>query len=90
MLRNQLKKKDVFEMQSISVNLKLLKEKIMEIEKDGMGLIELHIVASQIDDKFMHPAFLHLEGVSETGEYKDYESIDECPVKQYILLNVPA
>ncbi|MDF1494185.1 hypothetical protein [Caproiciproducens sp. CPB-2] len=77
-------------MQRISVNLKLLKEKIMEIEKDGMGLIELHIVASQIDDKLIHPSFLHLEGISETGEYKDYESIDEYPAKQYLLKNMPA
>ncbi|MBE6830190.1 hypothetical protein [Clostridium sp. KNHs216] len=77
-------------MQRISVNLKLLKEKIMEIEKDGMGLIELHIVASQIDDKLIHPTFLHLEGISDTGEYKDYESIDECPAKQYLLKNMPA
>nr|WP_319488457.1 hypothetical protein [uncultured Caproiciproducens sp.] len=77
-------------MQSISVNLKTLKEKLMEIEKDEMGLIELHIVASQVDDKLNHPAFLHLEGISETGEYKDYESLDECPVMQYLLMNMPA
>lgn len=77
-------------MQRISVDLKLLKEKITEIEKDGMGLIEFHIVASQVDDKLTHPAFLHLEGISETGEYKDYESLDECPVMQYLLMNMPA
>lgn len=77
-------------MQKINIDTNSLMEKVREIQKDGMGLVELCIVADQIDGKYSNPAFLHFEGVSEKGEYKDYESIDEFPIARHMNVSMPA
>lgn len=64
-------------MQKIIVERAKLRKKLMEIERDGMDLVELRIVPCQTEEEEMHPAFLHLEGVSKRGARKDYESVDE-------------
>jgi hypothetical protein len=76
-------------MERISISIDSLKEKIMEFEKDGMELAELHFVPSQVDDGNMNPAFLHMEGISREGTYKDYESIGEYSVVEYLLMHMP-
>lgn len=63
-------------MQRIMVSLDSIKQKLTEIEKDDMEYIELNIVAGQTDNHYIYPAFLHLDGVSKNGFWKDYESID--------------
>jgi hypothetical protein len=75
-------------MQRISVNVKSLKAKLLELEKDGMELAELHFVPNQVDGGDMNPAFLHLDGISKSGVYKDYESIDEYSIVQYLMLHL--
>ncbi|MCY1714005.1 hypothetical protein [Caproiciproducens galactitolivorans] len=77
-------------MQKINIDTNSLMEKVREIQKDGMGLVELCIIADQIDGKYNNPAFLHFEGVSEKGEYKDYESIDEFPIARHMNVSMPA
>ncbi len=69
-------KKESVEMQRIIVSLDSIKQKLTEIEKDDMEFIELNIVPSQTDNRYISPAFLHLDGVSKNGAHKDYESID--------------
>lgn len=68
-------------MQKILVSLNSIKQKLKEIENDDMEYIEFRIVAEQTDSKYIHPAFLHLDGVSKSGSRKDYESIDATPLK---------
>ncbi len=67
-------------MKRITVSLNLLQEKIAEIEKDGMDLVELRIVKGEVDKNTISASFLHFEGISKCGAYKDYESIDESSV----------
>jgi len=69
-------KKESVEMQRIIVSLDSIKQKLTEIEKDDMEFIELNIIPSQTDNRYISPAFLHLDGVSRNGARKDYESID--------------
>ncbi len=71
-----MKRKKVLKMQRIMVSLDSIKKKLTEIEKDDMEYIELNIVAGQTDNRYITPAFLHLDGVSRNGFRKDYESID--------------
>ncbi len=75
-------------MEKISISVRSLKEKLIEFEKDGMELAELHFIPSQIDDGNMNPAFIHLEGISKNGAYKDYESIGEYSVMNYLLMHM--
>ncbi|QEY34505.1 hypothetical protein FL966_05270 [Caproiciproducens galactitolivorans] len=77
-------------MQKIHINANSLLERVREIQKDGMGLIELCIIAEQTDGKYTNPAFLHFTGISTKGEYKDYESIDELPLAQHLNVSMPA
>lgn len=77
-------------MQKITVSIKSLKEKLLEMEEDNLDLVELHIVPEQADDGSLYPAFLHLDGIYKTGEYKDYEEIDEFPVADYIRVHKSA
>ena len=72
-------------MQTIIISIKSLQEKLVEIEKDGMNLVELCIVPSQADDGNTYPAFLHFEGISENGSYQDYEAIDEFSIADHLL-----
>lgn len=67
-------------MQKILVSLDSVKRKLSEIEKDNMEYIEFNIVPRQVDNKYIHPAFLHFDGLSENGFRKDYESIDALPL----------
>lgn len=60
------------------MNLKTLKEKLEELEEDNMDLVKLRIVGGIIDNGNIFPAFLHFDGLSHAGAYKDYESIDEA------------
>lgn len=64
-------------MQKIIVERSTLKKKVLEIERDGMEFVELHIVSCQQEDGRLYPAFLHFEGISKRGVHKDYESVDE-------------
>ncbi len=67
-------------MQKITVSIKSLKEKLLEMEKSNLDLVELHIVPQQQDSGDVYPAFLHLDGIYKNGEYEDYEGIDESSV----------
>jgi len=62
------------------VSLSLLKEKLLEIENDNMDLVELRIVSGTVDNMVVNAPFLHFEGISKNGAYKDYESIDESSI----------
>lgn len=64
-------------MQKIIVERAKLKKKIMEIERDGMDFVELHIIPCQEEEDSLNPAFLHFEGIAKNGSHKDYESVDE-------------
>lgn len=75
-------------MKRISVNVKSLRARLLELEKDGVELAELDFIPSQMDDGNMNPAFLHLGGISKSGVYKDYDSIDEYSIAQYLLLHL--
>ena len=77
-------------MQKIMVNMKSLKAKLLEMEKDNMELVELHIVPEQIEEGNFYPAFLHLDGIYHTGEYQDYESIDEFAIADYLRVHKSA
>ena len=77
-------------MQNISISLNLLKKKLSEVEKDGMDIIELHIIPSQIEEGTMNPAFLHVQGISKDGTYQDYESIDEFSIAEYLSIHKTA
>jgi hypothetical protein len=90
MLYNELKLKGCFKMRKITVNIKSLQEKLLQIEKDGMGLVELYIVPSQTEGENTYPTFLHFEGVSESGSYTDYEGIDEFSVADCLLMHKSA
>ncbi len=67
-------------MQKITVNFKSLKEKLLEVERDKMDLVNLRIVGGAIENGRAYPTFLHFEGISRDGAYKDYESIDASSV----------
>ncbi|XOQ49516.1 MAG: Phage protein [Eubacteriales bacterium] len=67
-------------MQRILVSLDSVKRKLSEIEKDNMEYIEFNIVPRQVDNTYIHPAFLHFDGLSKNGFRKDYESIDTLPL----------
>ncbi|WP_312640343.1 hypothetical protein [Hydrogenoanaerobacterium sp.] len=67
-------------MKRITVSLSLLKEKLLEIENDNMDLVELRIVSGTVDNMVVNAPFLHFEGISKNGAYKDYESIDESSI----------
>lgn len=77
-------------MQRIIVSIESLQEKLAEIVNDGMNMVELFIVPSQTDDENMYPTFLHFEGISENGSYKDYEGIDELSSSDCTLLHKSA
>lgn len=77
-------------MQKIIVNIDLLKAKLLEAEKEGMKSIELYIVPSQMEEGHLYPTFLHVEGISKDGNYKDYESIDEFSVSEHLLTEMSA
>lgn len=64
-------------MQKIIVERAKLKKKVLEIERDGMEFVELHIIPCQEEEDNLYPAFLHFEGISKDGAHKDYESVDE-------------
>ncbi|HEX2985302.1 MAG TPA: hypothetical protein VHO71_00640 [Caproiciproducens sp.] len=68
----------------IKIQVKALKEKLLELEHDDMYTAELEIVEGQVDRGNIFPAFLHIDGISKTGGGKDYESIDEfSPVESF-------
>jgi len=77
-------------MQKIIVNLSSLKAKLLEAEKEDMDIMELCIVASQMEDEISQPAFLHFEGISKNGTHKDYESIDEFLILERLLIDKSA
>ena len=64
-------------MQKIIVERSKLEKKLRELERDGMDFVELYMVPCQEEENHMYPAFLHMEGITKRGVYKDYESIDE-------------
>ncbi|MEM1485833.1 hypothetical protein V6615_13320 [Oscillospiraceae bacterium PP1C4] len=65
-------------MTKITISLKSLIEKTTQIEKDGMDLVTLCIVQGLIEDGKVYPTFIHIEGISKSESYKDYEGIDEA------------
>lgn len=68
-------------MEKILVSVDSVKQKLKEIENDNMEYIEFNIISGQTDNSYIHPAFLHLDGISKSGSRKDYESIDALPLK---------
>lgn len=70
-------------MNKITVSLKSLKEKLLQMENDNISMAELYIVPGQTEDGAIYPAFLHIDGVFQNGECKDYESIDESLIAEY-------
>lgn len=77
-------------MQKIIVSMKTLKEKLLEIEEDGMDLVEIRFIPGQIDKGSISPSFIHFEGISQKGVYKDYEGIDEFLIADCLLLHKSA
>lgn len=77
-------------MQKITVSMKSLMEKLLKMEDDSMDLVELYIVPEQMEDGNQYPTFLHLDGIYRTGEYKDYEGIDEFSIADYLKVHKSA
>lgn len=77
-------------MQKIMVNMQSLKEKLLEMEDDNVSLVELYLVPGQTENGSTYPAFLHLDGIFQNGEYKDYESIDEFSAAENLKLHKSA
>lgn len=64
-------------MKKIIIPLKSLTEKLCEMERGNVRLVELQLIPEQEDCGNQYPAFLHLEGILENGACRDYEGIDE-------------
>lgn len=64
-------------MNRITVSIKLLKEKISEMENNQISFVELSLVPEQMEQSEINPAFLHFEGIEKNGQHTDFESIDE-------------
>ncbi len=77
-------------MKRITISVKSLKEKLLEMERDDLNLVELHIVSSQTEEGTLYPSFLHVAGISQDGEYSDYESIDETSMEEYLTVHKSA
>ena len=77
-------------MQRITINIKSLQEKLLQMEKDKMELVELYIVPNQTDGENTYPTFLHFGGVPKGGSYTDYEGIDEIAVDDCLLMHESA
>lgn len=64
-------------MKKITLSLNLLQEKLAQMKKNDIALVELNFVPAQMEENTLFPAFLHLGGITKCGQYRDYESIDE-------------
>lgn len=74
----------------IKLNLRSLLDKLLEMDKDKVSYVELHLVPGQIDEGIQNPAFLHFDGITKRGEYRDYESIDEVSLSEYLKIHKSA
>lgn len=54
-------------MNRITVSIKLLKEKISEMENNQISFVELSLVPEQMEQSEINPAFLHFEGIEKMG-----------------------
>lgn len=64
-------------MNKINVSVKAMRDKLSEIERDGMEMVQLYIIGGSVDGGYLYPAFLHFEAASTGGVRKDYEGVDE-------------